>query len=195
MLATDRSKPCLFIVIIILFYVNICAAEDTTLSYPQGAPKIISDFGSWYNTIGEKRKEIHEAIDILEEPGYPVIAAAPGKVVRADDHGEWGYRIVIYHGKNVKGHPVRTLYLHNQKNLVKKGKQVKRGQKIAELGKCPSCKTAHLHFAVITGPKGRLKYESPHKYWVDGPDKITCFDANQKYKNNLHFTYPVSCIQ
>lgn len=192
MLATDRKKPCIFIVIVILLYFNICSAEDL-VSYPHGAPKIISDFGSWYNTIGEKRKEVHEAIDIIEEPGYPIIAAAPGEVVRADDKGEWGYRIVVYHGKNDFGNPVSTVYLHNQKNLVKKGNRVKRGQQIAELGKCPSCKTAHLHFAVVTGPRGRLKYESPHQYWVDGPNKITCFDAKREYKNDLLFTYPVSC--
>ena len=185
---------CLFVFILMMStFFNIVSAKEDPPILPEGAPEIISDFGSWYNTVGDKREKQHEAIDIIEEPGYPVIAAASGKVVRADNDKRWGNRIVIYHGKNSAGYPVRTLYHHNQKNLIKKGDRVKRGQVIAELGQCPDCKTPHLHFAVITGPKGNLTFESPHKYWVDGPNKVTCYSSEMEYKNNLLFTYPVPC--
>jgi murein DD-endopeptidase MepM/ murein hydrolase activator NlpD len=190
---SNKLKLTISLFYLLLFFPIPAFSQEDNLKYPPGAPEIISDYGSWYNTIGEKRDNIHEAIDIFEEVGYPIIAAAPGKVVRADDRGKWGLRIIIYHGKNDKGEPVRTVYLHNAKNLVRKGDEVKRGQKIAELGKCPACHTAHLHFAVYVGPKNNTRPENPHDYWVDGPNQITCFSETTAYSNKLKFTYPVVC--
>jgi murein DD-endopeptidase MepM/ murein hydrolase activator NlpD len=174
------------------------SVDNPDIIYPPGAPKIISDYNSWYNTIGRPRKKQHKAVDIFQEVGYPVLAAADGKVIRTDIHNpgnQWyGYRIIISHGVNEDGYEVRTVYLHNHRNLVKEGSWVKRGQRIAELGKCPDCATPHLHFAVGRVMGGAWRHENPHQYWLNGPYQITCFDPATKYPDsNFLFTYPVEC--
>ena len=172
------------------------SGEPQTPELPANAPKIISDYGSLNNTVGEPRQKKHNAIDIQGLIGTPIIAAADGNVMKSDHIDKWGYRIVIYHGKNDSGDPFRTVYLHNEKNLVKMGQKVKRGQKIAEMGKCEACKTAHLHFGVFVGPPGEVHDENPHKYWFNGPFKVTCFDSTKDYSSRpLGLTYPVGCGQ
>ena len=46
---------------------------------------------------------------------------------------------------------MRFFYLHNHRNEVNEGDFVKRGQKIAEMGKCERCFKTHLHFVVWVG--------------------------------------------
>jgi hypothetical protein len=52
---------------------------------------------------------------------------------------------------------VRFFYLHNHRNEVNEGDFVKRGQKIAEMGKCERCFKTHLHFAVWVGVNLKIK--------------------------------------
>lgn len=183
------------LLITLSFNVGILFADELkTPELPANAPKIISDYGSLTDTMGAPRDKKHNAIDIQGLIGTPIIAAADGKVMKSDHLDKWGYRIVIYHGKNDFDEPFRSVYVHNQKNIAKEGQKVKRGQKIAEMGKCEGCKTAHLHFGVFVGPKGMVHDENPHKYWFDGPFKVTCFDPNRDYSSNsFGLTYPVEC--
>lgn len=169
--------------------------------YPSNAPRIISGYGDSWNAGSQLRKVPHNGIDIEGNIGDSVLAAADGVVFRSHWSVEAGWRIIIEHGRDADGNYLRTVYIHNNKNLVKEGDKVKRGQMIAELGRTGSGLTsgiAHLHFGVYTGPTKEYSNKwgdvNPHNYWVGGPSKITCFEPGKDYqKVPIRFTYPVEC--
>lgn len=81
------------------------------------------------------------------------IQAARGTAVMAADNGE-----VLYSGNAIKGYgnlilirhqgDVITVYAHNERNLVKEGTKVMRGEKIAEVGNSGVASKPLLHFEV-----------------------------------------------
>lgn len=84
-----------------------------------------------------------KGIDIAGKAGDPVLAAAEGKVVYAGSGLRgYGQLVIVKHDATYL-----SAYAHNQKILVKEGQSVKRGQKIAEMGKTDS-DTVKLHFEV-----------------------------------------------
>ncbi len=87
--------------------------------------------------------ENRKGIDIAGKLGQPVYASAPGKVVYSGS-GLRGYGklLIIKHNKTYL-----SAYAHNDKLLVKEGDTVKKGEKIAEMGKTDS-DTVELHFEV-----------------------------------------------
>ena len=85
----------------------------------------------------------NKGIDIGGKLGEPVLASADGKVVYAGS-GLRGYgNLVILKHNNT----YLTAYAHNQTLLVKEDQQVKRGQKIAEMGNSDSDQIK-LHFEI-----------------------------------------------
>ena len=85
----------------------------------------------------------NKGIDIGGKLGEPVLASADGKVVYAGA-GLRGYgNLVILKHNNT----YLTAYAHNQTLLVKEDQQVKRGQKIAEMGNSDS-EQVKLHFEI-----------------------------------------------
>lgn len=93
------------------------------------------------------RKYKHEGIDIAGPSGTPIVAAASGIVMKAG-WDEWGLgnAIVIKHADGYI-----TVYGHNRRLLVTKGKQVKQGQIIAEMGSTGNSTAPHLHFEIHPG--------------------------------------------
>ena len=84
-----------------------------------------------------------KGVDIAGKAGDPVLAAAEGKVVYAGSGLRgYGQLVIVKHDATYL-----SAYAHNQKILVKEGQSVKRGQKIAEMGKTDS-DTVKLHFEV-----------------------------------------------
>ena len=96
--------------------------------------KIIARFSEAANRKG---------IDIAGKLGQSIVASAPGKVVYSGS-GLRGYGklIIIKHNKTYL-----SAYAHNDKVLVKEGQSVKRGEKIAEMGKTDADQVK-LHFEV-----------------------------------------------
>jgi lipoprotein NlpD len=96
--------------------------------------KIIARFSEAANRKG---------IDIAGTLGQSIVASAPGKVVYSGS-GLRGYGklIIIKHNKTYL-----SAYAHNDKVLVKEGQSVKRGEKIAEMGKTDADQVK-LHFEV-----------------------------------------------
>lgn len=92
---------------------------------------------------GPRRGRFHEGLDIDGDFGDPIVAAASGEVVFSDRLGSYGKLIIIKHEKGFF-----TAYAHNKKNLVKKGKKVKQGRKIAIVGSTGRSTGSHLHFEV-----------------------------------------------
>lgn len=82
-----------------------------------------------------------KGVDVAGTEGQAVLASAAGKVVYSGNGLKgYGNLIILKHPDNYL-----TAYSHNKVNLVKEGDTVKRGQKIAELGKTESDKPI-LHF-------------------------------------------------
>jgi lipoprotein NlpD len=85
----------------------------------------------------------NKGLDIAGNPGDPVMAAADGKVVYSGS-GLRGYGnlIIIKHNNTYL-----SAYAHNRTLLIKEGQEVKRGQRIAELGQTDAA-TPRVHFEI-----------------------------------------------
>ncbi len=111
------------------------ANDDVDWAWPiQPAPKgkIVAMF-----------TDANKGLDISGTKGSPVLASAPGKVVYSGA-GLRGYGrlVIIKHNATWL-----SAYAHNEKILVSEGEEVKKGQKIAEMGSSDSDQVK-LHFEI-----------------------------------------------
>jgi murein DD-endopeptidase MepM/ murein hydrolase activator NlpD len=83
----------------------------------------------------------HRGLDLTAPIGTSVFAAMDGQVILSGKHKQYGNYVVIEHGNGVA-----TLYAHHRLNLVQSGEIVRRGQKIAEVGRTGNSTGPHLHF-------------------------------------------------
>jgi murein DD-endopeptidase MepM/ murein hydrolase activator NlpD len=89
----------------------------------------------------------HKGIDIVAHRGTPVVAAAKGTVRFAGNTGgDYGYMVEIDHGDGVA-----TRYAHLAKGsvVVRKGQQVDRWEKIAEVGSTGLVTSPSIHYEVV----------------------------------------------
>ena len=198
----------LLLLLVLFFY----STQGFTIIYPQGSPLIVSDFRDTLDGKGRMRDQIHQGIDIAGNKGQLILAASDGKVLEATVEKCWGPTIAIDHGKGLDGKKIIALYGHLGEMLVTTDEQVTRGQPIGSLGDNQDifdciAGLRHLHFQI--GRNYRDSYKgtywgwayflkdgnkgvNPHIYWSDGPNKVTCFKPNTKYKFGS-ITYPVPC--
>ncbi len=101
------------------------------------------------------QKEFHKGIDISTRMNTPIIAPADGVVSSIGEDHAMGKKITLNHSYGVK-----TRYGHLSKVLVKKGQYVKRGEKIALVGKSGRTTGPHLHYEVYLNglPVNPLRY-------------------------------------
>ncbi|WP_394690873.1 M23 family metallopeptidase [Hoeflea sp.] len=158
---------------------------------PAGAPSISQQF--LFTTNGAK----HLGIDVIGKVGDPVIAVASGVVTGSFSEPAYGNRVEIAHGTDAGGKRTRTVYKHLQKRLVSKGDVVARGQKIGTIGTTGMLGGGipHLHFELYRQTHGDgLTPTDPHRFWVDGVGRVTCFDPAATYETTrFAMTYPVPC--
>ncbi|VAX24356.1 hypothetical protein MNBD_NITROSPINAE02-138 [hydrothermal vent metagenome] len=111
------------------------ARSSIRLAWPLKKVKVSSRYG-----IRSSKK--HDGVDLSAPRGTPILAAAPGTVIFSD-WGPSGYGkiVIVKHNKQYI-----TVYAHNQKNLIRKGQRVSRGQKIATVGKSGRATGYHVHF-------------------------------------------------
>ena len=113
---------------------------------PSGMPVengyISSGFGGRIHPISGKYKG-HQGVDIPGKKGTPVNSVAAGIVIKSERSGGYGNMVEIRHPDGYT-----TRYAHNQKNLVKEGDLVEKGQKIALLGSTGRSTGPHVHFEV-----------------------------------------------
>lgn len=101
------------------------------------------------------KKEFHEGLDFAGKTGTPVVAVAAGIVTWSSKRFGYGNMIEISHGNGYV-----TRYAHNNKNLVRVGEKVERGEVIATMGSTGRSTGTHVHFEVIYN--GR--HVDPRKY-------------------------------
>jgi murein DD-endopeptidase MepM/ murein hydrolase activator NlpD len=98
----------------------------------------------------------HEAIDILAPRGTPVLAAAPGEIVKLF-HSERGGR-TVYQFEPSGTYCYYYAHLDRYADGLHEGQQVTRGQVIGYVGSTGNADadTPHLHFAIFRlGPERR----------------------------------------
>ena len=95
---------------------------------------------------------MHKGIDIAAPIGTPVVAAAPGVVIKAGwNSGGYGRLVDIKHPDGTF-----TRYAHNNRILVHPGQQVEQGEPISEMGSSGRSTGPHLHFEVHPAGKGAV---------------------------------------
>lgn len=121
--------------------------------------KLLSGFGRRIHPI-HKVWKMHTGIDFSAPKGTAIQATGDGKVVRIERRKSgYGTNVMIDHGYGYK-----TLYAHMSKVLVKKGQQVKKGQKIGLVGSTGTSTGSHCHYEIIY--KGQKI--NPIHYCLDG---------------------------
>lgn len=87
----------------------------------------------------------HQAIDIANKAGTPILAADSGRVavVGWPDNTGYGNRVVIDHGNGFA-----TLYAHLSRWTVSVGQSVRRGDLIGYMGSTGRSTGPHLHFEI-----------------------------------------------
>lgn len=88
----------------------------------------------------------HRGVDLTAPIGTNVYSTMDGEVVAVGRHRQYGNFVVVDHGNGVS-----TLYAHNKANYVESGEVVRRGQKIAEVGRTGNATGPHLHFELRMG--------------------------------------------
>jgi murein DD-endopeptidase MepM/ murein hydrolase activator NlpD len=111
--------------------------------------------------VGEEYRSVHLGIDITAEAGTEIFSPLDGKVHSFHNNstfGDYGPTIILDH--NLNGEVFYTLYGHLSLNSLEglfEEKEIKKGQKIAELGD-PTVNVGwppHLHFQLITDILGK----------------------------------------
>ena len=125
---------------------DIAPATMTPPKAPEQAVAIASEIDWIWPTEGKvinKFDSKTKGIDIAGKMGQPVIAAAAGKVMFVGNNVRgYGSMIIIKHSNNYL-----TAYANNKTILVTDKQDIKKGQKIAEMGNSDS-DTVKLHFEI-----------------------------------------------
>lgn len=103
---------------------------------------INSDFGQRLSPWSPGA-EFHSGMDIGVPIGTPVKAPAPGTVIFAGHHPEYGVALVIDHGNETK-----SLYGHLSKVTVAPNHPVQRGEVVALSGNTGRSSGPHLHYEI-----------------------------------------------
>jgi septal ring factor EnvC (AmiA/AmiB activator) len=117
----------------------------------------------------------HDAADIANGTGTPLLAVANGTVERKGSFDIVGYGIyVVIKIVLPSGQTIYTLYAHmNSPSPLSVGQSVTKGQQVGSMGCTGDCSGTHVHFMIysdtyaITGPGCRLgasKCYNPVKY-------------------------------
>ncbi len=112
-----------------------------TFIWPVAGP-ISSPFGL-RRFFNEQPRRPHGGIDIAAPEGTPIMAAADGVVLDADDYFFNGNSVFIEHGLGLQ-----TFYAHLSRIDVKAGERVTQGQIIGAVGATGRVTGAHLHWSV-----------------------------------------------
>ncbi|MDD3364824.1 MAG: M23 family metallopeptidase [Syntrophomonas sp.] len=104
--------------------------------------EISSDYGL-RKSPWTKKDTFHEGIDIKNQVGTDIVAAADGKVIYAGWMAVYGKTVVIDHGNGLE-----SKYGHNSALQVEKGDIVTKGEVIARMGTTGLSTGPHLHFAI-----------------------------------------------
>jgi murein DD-endopeptidase MepM/ murein hydrolase activator NlpD len=106
--------------------------------------------GVFTSGYGWRWGRMHKGIDVANNVGTPIVAAAAGRITFAGWHdGGYGYLVEITHDDGSI-----SLYGHNSRLLVREGDVVAQGQTISEMGSTGRSTGPHLHFEIHPAGRG-----------------------------------------
>ncbi|WP_227873374.1 LysM peptidoglycan-binding domain-containing M23 family metallopeptidase [Aphanothece sacrum] len=99
----------------------------------------------WHTNPTTGQSFFHGGVDLLAEPGTPVLAADRGMVIFVAQEGSYGFLVVVDHGNGRQ-----TRYAHLSRFKAKIGQSVQAGDVLGYVGKTgkPDILQPHLHFEV-----------------------------------------------
>lgn len=105
--------------------------------------------------VGKEEVRDHVGVDIAKAGTVPILAALDGKVTlaRSKDSDGFGFVIFMEHFDDKGKILFTTVYAHLSKIFVSAGRTVKRGTKIANMGKTGNSTGQHLHFEIHIGKR------------------------------------------
>ncbi|MHB8276166.1 MAG: M23 family metallopeptidase [Candidatus Humimicrobiaceae bacterium] len=119
------------------------------LSSNPSVPSIWPAQGLVTSEFGEIRQNhTHNGIDIANITGTPIYATANGTVIAVGSSGNFGKRIMIYHGTDENGTTYVTIYAHLSQFSVSVGDKVTQGSLIALMGNTGYSTGPHLHYEI-----------------------------------------------
>ena len=86
----------------------------------------------------------HNGVDIVNQPGTPILAAMAGTVAEVGFNYSYGNYVIVKHAGQYQ-----TLYGHLTRSTVVRGQKVSQGDKIGELGTTGYSTGPHLHFSIF----------------------------------------------
>jgi len=124
--------------------------------------------GRIHSGFGPRGSNFHDGIDIAAPEGTPVRAIDHGRVIYSDQLRGYGNMVILRHADGLV-----SVYAHNERNLVREGQQVSRGETIARVGSTGRVSGPHLHFEIRRNNKAEdpLQY-MPQLCCVDLSDRI-----------------------
>jgi murein DD-endopeptidase MepM/ murein hydrolase activator NlpD len=128
----------------------LAAERDLYRATPQGMPvdgRISSPYG-YRNHPRTGDRRFHGGVDLSVPAGTSVRATADGIVSFSGWTLGSGNAVVVEHGKDFT-----TVYCHNQKNMVRVGQMVARGDLVALAGSTGASTGPHVHYEVWRGGK------------------------------------------
>lgn len=110
--------------------------------FPLATPAPITSSYGWrvHPILGTRR--FHRGTDIGAPHGTPIVAAASGRVTKAQSLGGYGLAVVIEHNDGNQD----TLYAHMSHIAVRSGQWVEQGSIIGQVGSTGLSTGPHLHF-------------------------------------------------
>jgi murein DD-endopeptidase MepM/ murein hydrolase activator NlpD len=106
--------------------------------------------------------QVHLGFDLASYTGTPIVSAARGSVLFADELGIYGNCVIVDHGMGVQ-----SLYAHLSSISVEPGAVVEKEQ---ELGRCGMTGLAggdHLHFTMLINGVMVNPVEWWDQHWID----------------------------
>lgn len=113
------------------------------LTYPLAQPALQYDPWGWRYSESRGRWRLHTGVDLAADPGTPVLAALPGRVLLVESVSGYGLTVLLDHGAGL-----HTLYAHLQHAEVEPGAWLERGQVLGGVGMTGVASGPHLHFEV-----------------------------------------------
>jgi murein DD-endopeptidase MepM/ murein hydrolase activator NlpD len=136
-------------------FTGIIADPDIPSTWPASG-RVTSEYGEVRIT------GIHRGIDIANVTGTPIKATANGTVIAVGTSGNYGKRIMIYHGTDEKGNTYFTVYAHLSEFRIRMGDKIGQGDLIGLMGSTGYSTGPHLHYEVIVnGAKVNPTYFLP----------------------------------
>ena len=117
-------------------------ADTSPAGRPVSKGWVSSRFGPRIDPVSG-RGAFHDGVDFAGRYKTPVLAVAKGIVSMAKMQPGYGNIVQVEHGDGLA-----TRYAHNQKNLVKPGHVVRKGEVIALMGSTGRSTGTHVHFEV-----------------------------------------------